>query len=137
MCKLLTNAGKPQQQQQQHRIAYKKLKLSQMVQEGTRYVYAACASLLFWPIGHPSSAVVVFVIGLAATVANTLYVHNNNKQRSLTLAYKEIKYLRPRILSAIVTQTNQTKLNSLSFQSHTHTQTPTLTQCVCVCVCAF
>lgn len=135
MCKLLANAGKPQQQQQQHRIAYKKLKLSQMVQEGTRYVYAACASLLFWPIGHPSSAVVVVVVILliAATVANTLYVHNNNKQRSLTLAYKEIKYLRPRILSAIVTQTNQTKLNSLSFQSHTYTATHT----VCLCVCAF
>lgn len=84
--------------------AYKKLKLSQMVQEGTRYVYAACASLLFWPIGHPSAAVAVALLLL---IANTLYVHNsNNKQRSLALAYKEIKYLRPRILSAIVTQTN-------------------------------
>lgn len=84
--------------------AYKKLKLSQMVQEGTRYVYAACASLLFWPIGHPTAAVVALLLLL---IANTLYVHNsNNKQRSLALAYKEIKYLRPRILSAIVTQTN-------------------------------
>lgn len=78
-------------------IAYKKLKLSQMVQEGTRYVYAACASLLLWPIGHPSSAVVVVVLIAALTVANTLYVHNNNKQRSLTLAYKKIKYSRLRI----------------------------------------
>lgn len=87
--------------------AYKKLKLSQMVQEGTRYVYAACASLLFWPIGHPTAAVVALLLLIATTVANTLYVHNsNNKQRSLALAYKEIKYLRPRILSAIVTQTN-------------------------------
>lgn len=84
-------------------IAYKKLKLSQMVQEGTRYVYAACASLLFWPIGHPDAAVVALLL----LIANTLYVHNsNNKQRRLALAYKEIKYLRPRILSAIVTQTN-------------------------------
>lgn len=97
-----------------------------MFQEGTRYVYAACASLLFWPIGHPGAAVLLLLI--AITVANTLYVHNsNNKQRSLALAYKEIKYLRPRILSAIVTQRNW-----IHFR-FTHTQTPTQ----CVCVCAF
>lgn len=83
--------------------AYKILKHSEMVQEGTRYVYAACAALLFWPIGQPSAAVVALLL----LIANTLYMHNsNNKQRSLALAYKEIKYLRPRILSAIVTQTN-------------------------------